>query len=236
MEVGELTLSRPSSTRGFSLIELLIVVSVILIVAAFGMPRMLQAINTIRVRGSAENFAVLLQKDRMQAARDNRFYTVIPNGGVGLLNDACVDLNWNQTCGNQDYRVQLANNVTFTTAAPDTTVITCGPLTTVCPAGYTGLNFQPEPQATVLPSFNARGLPCVNSTGATAEPVWPTNLCVNNDPNPPFNGGPVGFLYTLMLTSSLGPKYAAVVVTPAGRVLVYTYAGIDSNGVNVWTR
>jgi prepilin-type N-terminal cleavage/methylation domain-containing protein len=234
--VGEIALSRQSCPRGFSLIELLIVACVILIVAAFGMPRMLQAINTIRVRGSAESFAVLLQKDRMQAARDNKFYTVIPNGGVGLVNDVCVDLNWNQTCGNQDYRVQLSSDVTFTTAAPDTTVITCGPLTTICPAGYNGLNFNPEPQATVLPSFNARGLPCVNSTGASVEPVWPANLCVNNDPNPPFNGGPVGFLYTLMLTSSLGPKYAAVVVTPAGRVLVYTYAGIDNNGVAVWTR
>ena len=229
-------MSRPSDARGFSLIELLIVVCVVLIVAALCMPRMLQAINTLRVRGSAETFAMLLQKARMQAAKDNKFYTVIPNGGVGLLNDACVDLNWNQTCGNQDYRVQLANSVTFTTAAPDTTVITCGPRTTVCPGGYTGLNFNPEPQATVLPSFNARGLPCVNNTGASVEPTWPANLCVNNDPNAPFNGAPVGFLYTMILTSSVGSKYAAVVVTPAGRILVYTYAGQDGNGVNVWTR
>jgi|SRR5579884_46692 len=227
---------RPSPHDGFSLTELLIVVCVVLILAALCMPRMLQAINTLRLRGSAETFAGLLQKARMQAARDNKFYTVIPNGGLGLVNDACVDLNWNQTCSNQDYRVQLANGVTFTTAAPDTTVITCGPLTTPCPAGYNGLNFNPEPQATVLPSFNARGLPCVNNSGASTEPVWPANLCVNNDPNPPFNGAPVGFVYTMMLTSSVGTKYAAVVVTPAGRILVYTYEGQDSNGGNVWTR
>ena len=229
-------MARPSPHDGFSLIELLVVAGIILILAALGMPRMLQAINTLRVRGSAETFAVLLQKARMQAARDNKFYTVIPNGGLGLVNDACVDLNWNQTCTNQDYRVQLANGVTFTTAAPDTSVITCGPLTTACPQGYNGLNFNPEPQATVLPSFNARGLPCVNNAGASTEPVWPTNLCVNNDPNPPFNGAPVGFVYTLMLSSAVGTKYAAVVVTPAGRVVVYSYQGQDGNGVNVWTR
>ena len=229
-------MARPSPHDGFSLIELLVVVCIVLILAALGMPRMLQAINTLRVRGSAENFAVLLQKARMQAARDNKFYTVIPNGGLGLVNDACVDLNWNQTCTNQDYRVQLSNGVTFTTAAPDTSVITCGPLTTACPGGYNGLNFNPEPQATVLPSFNARGLPCVNNSGAATEPVWPTNLCVNSDPNPPFNGAPVGFVYTMMLTSSVGTKYAAVVVTPAGRILVYAYQGQDGNGVNVWTR
>lgn len=229
-------MARPSPHDGFSLIELLVVAGIILVLAALGMPRMLQAINTLRVRGSAETFAVLLQKARMQAARDNKFYTVIPNGGLGLVNDACVDLNWNQTCTNQDYRVQLANGVTFTAAAPDTSVITCGPLTTACPQGYNGLNFNPEPQATVLPSFNARGLPCVNNAGASTEPVWPTNLCVNNDPNPPFNGAPVGFVYTLMLSSAVGTKYAAVVVTPAGRVVVYTYQGQDGNGVNVWTR
>ncbi len=201
------------------------------------MPRKFQAINTMRLRGSAETFAGLLQKARMQAARDNKFYTVIPNGGLGLVNDACVDLNWNQACSNADYEVQLASNVTFTTAAPPTTVITCGPLTaTACPGGFTGLNFTPEPAATVLPSFNARGLPCVNKSAAATEPVWPTNLCVNNDPNPPLNGKPVGFVYTMILTSTVGNKYAAVVVTPAARILVYTYQGQDANGVDVWTR
>jgi prepilin-type N-terminal cleavage/methylation domain-containing protein len=233
-EVDNLAL--PSHRRGFSLLELLIVVTLASIVAAVAMPRMLQAINTIKIRGSAETVATLLQKARMQAARDNKFYTVIPATSLGLVRDACVDLNWNQTCGNGDYVIELASNVAFTNAVPSTAVITCGPLTTPCPPGYTGLNFNPEPAATVLPSFNARGLPCVNSGGASTEPTWPTSRCVNNDPNPPFNGAPVGFLYSLVLNSSLGTKYSAVVVTPAGRILVYTYEGQDGNGVDVWAR
>lgn len=44
------TLPRQSGPRGFSLIELLIVVCIVLIVAALCMPRILQAINTLRVR------------------------------------------------------------------------------------------------------------------------------------------------------------------------------------------
>src|SRR5258708_7986145 len=64
--------------RGFSLIELVIVVTIIMILAAISVPRLLTTVSDINLRYAATNISGLLQSARIQAGRKNTFYTLQP--------------------------------------------------------------------------------------------------------------------------------------------------------------
>ncbi len=218
-----------STQRGFTLIELMIVLIVAMVVAAVAVPQVMRTLQTVRTRSSADEIAGLIQKIRQQAVKDNRFYTGISTP-IGIAIKACLDQNYNGQCDTTEYSVGLANFMNWSLAPPDTTLITCGPLgPTLCPAGYApGLNYVPEPP-TIFPSYNSRGLPCVNRINPNNQPKYPGDQCVQNDPN---TGLPVGFLYVLNYQGTQG--FAAIAVTPAGRVTSWTYSGIDGNGRALW--
>lgn len=224
--------------RGVTLIEVVAVAGIIMVLAAIMLPNMARVIGDMQLRSAADTIGGEMQLARMRAVRDNKFYTVTP-AVVGGFNIVCIDLNWNGNCEVTEPAVQLPKNVQFVNGggAPSTALITCGPVSppapSVCPSGVTGLSFNPEP-ATVLPSFNARGLPCVGNPAATV-PTWPASACFSNDPNIA-GSPPVGFVYTFQYTGTLGANYAAVVVTPAGRVTTWMYRGKDAGGNDAWSR
>ena len=199
---------------GFSLLELLVVLAIIMVIAAMATPNMINAINNIRLRGSAGEVAGLLQQCRQVAVRNNRYYTVRPTNFAGAQG-AFVDLNYNTTFDNvppaPEPLIQFAANVTVVGAgAPNTANLFANAFT---PA------FVPQ-AAGVLPSFNARGLPCVGPAGGT--PPAPPSVCNIRDPG----GNTVGFVYYLNQTRPFGAVgWAAVTVTPAGRIRVWTYSG-----------
>src|SRR5258708_24168895 len=62
---------RGGRTGGFSLIELLIVVFVVMVVAAIAVPNILLAVSNIRLRASAGDLAGLMQQARIMAAKNN---------------------------------------------------------------------------------------------------------------------------------------------------------------------
>ena len=197
---------------GFSLIELLIVIAIIMVVAAMATPNVMNAINNIRLRGSAGDVAGLLQQCRQNALHDNRYYTVKPVTVTGAQG-AYVDLNYNNGFDNvaptPEPLIQFPQSVSVVSAgAPNT-----ANLINQCCSTFT-------PQATsILPSFNARGLPCVSPGG---NPPPPNSVCNIRDAA----NNPVGFVYYMNQTRPFGAVgWAAVSVTPAARIRVWTYSG-----------
>lgn len=202
-------MNRRKLACGFTLLEVVVVTSLMLVAAALVVPNLTRAAQTIRLRGSAQSMAYLFQQARSQSVKNNRAYPMILSVATGNSHtrQACVDLNGNGRCDSGEPSIELSSDVTVVSNGPSTATITCGSVGTgTCPTGVTGLNYQPQPQNT-LPSFNARGLPCVGAP-----------VCSNFDPNQL----PVGFLYEMQYSNNRN-LYAAVSVTPAGRVNVWSY-------------
>jgi prepilin-type N-terminal cleavage/methylation domain-containing protein len=187
--------------QGFTLIEMLIVVAVILVLGAVAVPRVMNTVSDINLRYFATNYSGLLQSARIQAVRKNTFYTIQP---VTLPS------------GTPAYYIDLPNSGTYTGGDP---VLPVGSQITVFPGigsgapnegtFIAGLNFTVNPGGNA-PSFNARGLPCV----ATA------NTC----PQTPGQGF-VLFVSKSALTGNV--NWASIIINPSGRVQIWT---CDSNG------
>lgn len=103
--------------RGFTLVELLIVLAVIMVVAAIAFPAVLRSIPNYRLRATAREMLVHFQRLRVEAARNN--YNVIieftpvalaaPQGGSYRV---CVDVSKNGACGD------ATDRLLFTKAMP----------------------------------------------------------------------------------------------------------------------
>src|SRR6266852_4962138 len=193
--------------RGFSLIELIIVVAMIMILAAISVPRLLNAISDINLRYAATNISGLLQSARMQAVRKNTFYTVqattLSTGETGYY----VHVQGG-TYAVGDSLLPLGSPITaypgLGSGAPNESTFASG-------TSSSGLSFAPNagPDA---PSFNARGLPCIG--------VPSTGAC-------PFVPG-LGFVMFLSKSSAVGNiSWASFAITPSGHIQIWT---TDSSG------
>ncbi len=214
---------RCAGPSGFSLLELLICLAVMMVVTVAAFPTISKTLGVIKLQSSAQDVAGLLQRARIRAVKSNSFYSVIianvPTGGQ----QACIDLNYNGQCDVTEPLVQLSSNVSLVTdgSGPSTAQITCGNVGTgACPANFTGLNYVPQP-VTVLDSYNARGLPCVGNPATTEPNPAGSPQCNEFDAT----NAPVGFRYKFQYAGSNGNTYAAVTVTPSGLVSVWLYSG-----------
>jgi prepilin-type N-terminal cleavage/methylation domain-containing protein len=179
--------------RGFSLMELMIVMAIILVVSAFALPRIQTAIAQMRLRATATNVNGLVQQLRMQAVRSNQALS-IRSAVVNNQPTLYIDSNLSATFNPGEPSVPMpTDTVVFDgTGGPVT-----APTTAVVIPPY--INYANAP---VL-AFNTRGLPCNN---------------------PPVCNTLAPYVIYMRQTRPLsGPGYAAVVVTPAGRVQALTY-------------
>ena len=187
--------------RGFSLLEMMAVVSLILVIAGFAVPSLINAINDINLRYTATNLSGLLQTARIQAVKRNAFYGIQPTTLPSGDNAYFVNLQ-GPTYATGDPLLPLGSQLQVFqgvgSGAPNEG------------AFVAGLGFAVLPGGTV-PSFNARGLPCTPTLA---------NTC-------PQNAGQ-GFILLVSRTSPLGAiRWVSVVVTPSGRIQVWS---CDSNG------
>ena len=183
--------------RGFSLVELLVVVAILLVIAAMATPAFMNIIATTRLRASVGGLSGLLQNCRMVAVKTNRtmtvHFTAIAAGPVAYIKPA-GDLS---PISADDPQVQFGAPISKVTVPSGT-----GAPSELDPAV---LGFTP---ITPDPAFNARGLPCnYSSTACTG------------------NVGFAYYFRDSRTMNSNG--WAALSITPAGRVKTWYWNGFQ---------
>ncbi len=182
--------------RGFSMVEVLIVLTVVLILAGVAIPNIATAIANVRLRGAASDLSGLMQNARLTAVKNNATYTVLFNPTSTLLG-AYVDLNNNGSFDAGEPMIQFGGSVAQVAApngsgnSPSALDGGSGPLGWTATSGNL--------------SFNPRGLPC----DVTQTP------CGTN----------VGYVFYLNDNRPSGGGWAAVSVTSAGRIKMWTWSG-----------
>src|SRR5467141_2575061 len=154
---------RPGRTGGFSIIELLIVLFVVMVIAAIAIPNILSAVSNIRLRASAGDLAGLMQQARIMAAKNNATYTV----RYGTLNGAqiaYVDLNGNGSFDTGEPLMEFSGNTVPASGAPSGSG---GQPSAYVLAGDTGTGSSFDNTKTL--GYTGRGLPC--NYDATTSPV-----------------------------------------------------------------
>ena len=199
--------------RGFSLIELLIVVTIALLIMAYAVPSAVRMTHKMRLKNAAGEYKNLLQQARVRAIQDDRYYqTKIQNGTAATPNSAFIDLSQ----GNPGAYKSGYPIVSF-----DAEVVP----STVGPGALNNLEGQFLPagtfatvQANQTPYFSPRGLPCL-----------PTAIGAYTTCNSMNSGQPAAYItYFQNLASN---DWMAVTVSPAARMRLWSYDSANST----WT-
>ena len=200
--------------KGFSLIELLIALGIIMIISGIAIPIYKTAMDTIHLQEAARNYAGILQRGRLAAVTGNTYNAV----GIQFLTTSC-----GATCDLVAYVDTLDTSTNLPSASPYTSpepmaVLGSGVLWIQSGAPAT-TDLQNKVNGGVLnypPVFGSRGLPCT--------PVSVTGGTVCNT-----QGGNVSF--ATYFQSQRG-NWEAVTVNPVGRIQLWSY---DPNA-SVWSQ
>lgn len=194
--------------RGFSLLELMIVVAITMTVMAVAVPKFLTAYYTMRLKAACADLSGLMQKGRIQAARENAVFQIVY--GTGSPQTAFVDMNNDQNWNNPKPTV---NGVTQSEPGiffgPTITMATGAPSGSGAPPAYVlvGDTSTTNYNNTTTLGWSARGLPCAYSAPTCATP-------------------PAGyFVYYVKDARSTGTGWGGVVVTRSGRTKVIIWNG-----------
>lgn len=152
------------SHRGFSMIELLVVMAIAVVVAALATPAILQTVRTYRVGTAANEVSNILQRTRYEALRSNSAVGCRPVQVSGRWY-VYIDLNNNNAMDPTEPRIVLPATVEFLAEADVPSVDSMGLGATRVPAGliqFDGrgmVNFGGNPPATLLVFFGNRNRP-----------------------------------------------------------------------------
>lgn len=197
---------------GFSLTELLVVVAIILIVGGVALPSFSRMLDTARLKSASQQVASLYQQARIRATQDNTYYEIVGTGPGIRPALVCIDLDSDGVCGPTEPQVQLPPGVSLNnTAVP---VLLDQPTLGFNAFGVEG-SVMYNQLDNLVPglAWNERGLPCQRAST--------TSPCANL-----IASGSVAWVqYLQMQQSAADIAYAAITVSPTGRVKTWTYGG-----------
>jgi len=195
---------RRRPARGFSLLELMIVVGITLVVAAVAIPGVLTATQNFKLRSTASSASGLIQKARMLSVARNTYYSVL----CAASYSPCTTITGNSTYTFIGSAGDVSGTSTLSTTAEKNNILVVDNIV------FDTTGSHPS-DATIygsltpiysLPKFNPRGSPCFGS--------------------PCLADATQMYITFLRQDRSLGtPGWAAINVTPAGRVQVWTWDG-----------
>jgi type II secretory pathway pseudopilin PulG len=194
--------------RGFSLVELLIVVFVVMVIAAIVIPNVLSAVSNVRLRASAGDLAGLMQQARIMAAKNNTTYAI----RYGTLNGAqiaYIDLNGDSAFNTGEPLMEFSGTTVPAAGAPTGGG---GQPSAYVLVGDTGSGSYDN---TKTLGYTGRGLPCNYDT--TTTPATCSTPAAQY------------FVYYLTITTVGQTRWAAVVVTKGGRTKITTWNGSTWN-------
>lgn len=201
---------------GFSLIELIIVMVILLIIAAISVPNIQRIVRNYRLESAGHGVAGLLQQARMQAVQKNTpAYAIFDNTNspnLAFVNgDPAVT---NYISGNPDVALSSVLNMATVQGAgvPDH-----GQLDSYL--GVTGGAGSAKVQTSNIVGFNARGLPCIEGA---AGPV----VCQQQDAT---GALPV---FEWFITDGNG-GWEAVTVTAAGRTKTWRLSQTGAGSLTI---
>jgi type II secretory pathway pseudopilin PulG len=206
--------SSANRTRGFSVIELMIIVTIIMVVAGIAIPNFVALAHSARLKGAVTDFASILQVGRMKAVDDDRYYStyvlaangnnpqqgfvdIFPQNPDGT--SGAGGLAWNAG----DPLVVISGEVSLRPqgAAPGT----AGLKLQLLPATSPVIPQDGSVAATAI-TFGPRGLPC-KAAGGVCDTL----------------GGPQA--YWAFFQNNVTQNWGAVTVTPAGRIQRWLFSG-----------
>ncbi len=192
---------------GFTLIELMIVVLVMLVIAGFAIPNILSFIHMAKLRGSATDYSSLLQVARLRSVQDNRFYSSFIL--AGSPRQAYVDLK-----SNGGVRIDLGDPLIPISAEVSPIAAGGAPNTAnlkgqFLPAG-SGLVVKDGSSAATPVIFSPRGLPC------TIQSALGGTVC---------NSAAGATAFWTFFQNIRNSAWESVTVSPAGRVQKWQYSG-----------
>jgi prepilin-type N-terminal cleavage/methylation domain-containing protein len=185
---------------GFSLIELVVVILIILIVAGIVIPSLMQTWYDLELRAAGSSVSDLMQQDRILSAKNNQTYPMRYRVYQGVT-EAFIDLNADGVWQTGEPIVELPRRIAAASGAPSggsgvpTAYVLPGDTTTGTP--FDNSNTM---------AFSPRGLPCNYVSAATCSTPAPTYFVYYFQDNRP-NG------------------WCAVVVTKAGRSKALVWNG-----------
>jgi prepilin-type N-terminal cleavage/methylation domain-containing protein len=196
--------ARPSSA-GFSLVELMVVMAIVLVVSAFAIPTLTTTIDGVRIRGALGSASNIAQRCRMQAVKRNtpqRLHFSTVGNSVALYVTDSTDAAVAPVPGDPKLWAQYWLGSQF--AIPGAPVGAGAPpaLTNTQMWGTSTVNLNVNTD----PYFNSRGIPCQPQAGAG---------CVNTG----------GFVYYYRYRNGGRTRWAATSISPAGRIQSWIWNG-----------
>jgi prepilin-type N-terminal cleavage/methylation domain-containing protein len=216
-------LSMPAQrVRGFSVIELLVVVSIILILAGIAIPNFVAAMHTSRLRGAVSDFAGLSQTGRIRAVDDDRYYSLYMLAANGSSSQqGYVDIfpqNADGTSGTGGQAYNAGDPLVVISAEVSEQPQGAAPGTAALKALLLPANSPIVPQdgsvAASPVTFSPRGLPCKPAAG----------VCDSL-------GGPQA--YWIFFQDTVTQNWGALTVSPAGRIQKWLFSG---GAAGTWTK